>query len=81
MPASFTEKADGVVAAAEIEQREGASTEFARPQFTEQMRDGGWTILAPQMAPTTSSWCPSSSAPATTWRFCPRWTTARWTRA
>ena len=51
VPASFTEKADGVVAAAEIEQREGASTEFARPQFTEQMRDEGWTILAPQMAP------------------------------
>ena len=51
VPASFTEKADGVVAAAEIEQREGASTEFARAQFTEQMRDEGWTILAPQMAP------------------------------
>ena len=51
VPASFTEKADGVVAAAEIEQREGASTEFARPQFTEQMRNEGWTILAPQMAP------------------------------
>ena len=51
VPASFTEKADGVVTAAEVEQREGASTEFARPQFTEQMRDEGWTILAPQMAP------------------------------
>ena len=51
VPASFTEKADGVVTAAEVEQREGVSTEFARPQFTEQMRDEGWTILAPQMAP------------------------------
>jgi len=34
VPASFTEKADGVVAAAEVEQREGASTEFERVQFT-----------------------------------------------
>ena len=51
VPASFTEKADGVVAAAEVEQREGASTEFERVQFTEEMRDAGYTILAPQMAP------------------------------
>jgi len=51
VPASFTEKADGVVAAAEVEQREGASTEFGRPQFTEEMREAGYTIIAPQMAP------------------------------
>ncbi len=51
VPATFTEKADGVTAAAEVEQREGASTEFARPQFTEEMRDAGYTLLAPQMAP------------------------------
>ena len=51
VPASFTEKADGVVRAAEVEQREGASTEFARPQFTEEMKEAGYTILAPQMAP------------------------------
>ncbi len=51
VPRSFTEKADGVVAAAEIEQRQGTSTEFARPQFTEQMKADGYTIIAPQMAP------------------------------
>ena len=51
VPASFTEKADGVVRAAEVEQREGVSTEFARPQFTEEMKEAGYTILAPQMAP------------------------------
>ena len=51
VPRSFTEKADGVVRAAEVEQREGVSTEFARPQFTEEMREEGYTILAPQMAP------------------------------
>ena len=51
VPPSFTQKADGVVAAAEVEQREGSSTEFARPQFTEKMKEEGYTILAPQMAP------------------------------
>ena len=82
VPASFTEKADGVVTAAEVEQREGASTEFARPQFTEQMRDEAGRSWRPRWPRTISSfWCPSSSAPATTWRCCPRWTTARWTRA
>ena len=40
-----------MVRAAEVEQREGVSTEFARPQFTEEMREEGYTILAPQMAP------------------------------
>ena len=51
VPENFTEKADGVLRAAEVEQREGASTEFARPQFTEKMKEEGYTILAPQMAP------------------------------
>ncbi|MEG2368948.1 MAG: acyl-CoA dehydratase activase-related protein [Raoultibacter sp.] len=37
--------------AANFKQREGASTEFDRPQFTEQMKKDGYTILAPQMAP------------------------------
>ncbi|WP_241157307.1 2-hydroxyacyl-CoA dehydratase [Adlercreutzia sp. ZJ242] len=51
VPESFTEKADGVVRAAQVEQREGESTEFARPQFTAEMKEAGYTILAPQMAP------------------------------
>ncbi len=51
VPESFTEKADGVRAREQIEQREGTSTEFARPQFTEKMKEEGYTILAPQMAP------------------------------
>ena len=34
-----------------FKQREGTSTEFDRPQFTEQMKKDGYTILAPQMAP------------------------------
>ena len=33
------------------EQREAASTEFPRPEFTQKMKDEGWTIIAPQMAP------------------------------
>ena len=50
-PASFTEKAAPEVQA-EFKQRDsGASTEFPRAQFTEEMRDAGYTILAPQMAP------------------------------
>ena len=50
-PASFMEKAAPEVQA-EFKQREsGASTEFPRAQFTEEMRDAGYTILAPQMAP------------------------------
>ena len=51
VPKSFTEKADGVVVDEEVEQREGASTEFARAVFTEQMKEEGYTILCPQMAP------------------------------
>ena len=51
VPDSFTEKADGVRTHEQVEQREGTSTEFERPQFTEQMKEEGYTILAPQMAP------------------------------
>lgn len=51
VPESFSQKADGVASAAQVQQREGASTEFDRPQFTEQMKEEGYTILAPQMAP------------------------------
>ena len=51
VPKSFTEKADGVVVDEEVEQREGASTEFERVQFTEKMKEEGYTILCPQMAP------------------------------
>ncbi len=51
VPESFTQKADGVRVEAEVIQREAGSTEFARPQFTQQMKDEGYTILAPQMAP------------------------------
>ncbi len=50
VPESFTQKADGVAAGATA-QREGSSTAFARPQFTEEMKEAGYTILAPQMAP------------------------------
>ncbi len=50
VPESFTQKADGVVAS-ELEQRASVSTEFERAQFTEQMKEEGYTILAPQMAP------------------------------
>ncbi|WP_275556944.1 2-hydroxyacyl-CoA dehydratase [Anaerotardibacter muris] len=51
VPDSFTEKADGVLTHEQVEQREGVSTEFERPQFTEKMKEEGYTILAPQMAP------------------------------
>ncbi len=34
-----------------FKQRRGSDTSFERVQFTEKMRDEGWTILAPQMAP------------------------------
>lgn len=30
---------------------EGTSTEFGRPEFTKEMKEQGWKILAPQMAP------------------------------
>ena len=32
-------------------QRQAASTEFPRPEFTKKMKEEGWTIIAPQMAP------------------------------
>ncbi len=51
VPESFTQKADGVIVEDALKQREATSTEFARVQFTEQMREEGYTILAPQMAP------------------------------
>ncbi len=51
VPESYTQKADGVELATHIDQRKGASTEFDRPQFTEQMKKDGYKILAPQMAP------------------------------
>ncbi len=34
-----------------FKQREGTSTEFERVQFTEKMKEEGYTILCPQMAP------------------------------
>ena len=34
-----------------MRQREGADTEFPRAVFTEEMKEQGYTILAPQMAP------------------------------
>ncbi len=51
VPDSFTQKADGVLLEEQVDQLEGTSTEFARPQFTEEMKEAGYTILAPQMAP------------------------------
>ncbi|MBQ3106762.1 MAG: 2-hydroxyacyl-CoA dehydratase, partial [Eggerthellaceae bacterium] len=51
VPASFTQKADAVVRDAAVVQRESASSEFPRAEYTEQMKAEGYTILAPQMAP------------------------------
>lgn len=34
-----------------FKQREGATTEFPRAVFTQEMKDAGYTILCPQMAP------------------------------
>ncbi len=51
VPQTFTEKADGVVRDTEIVQRDGVSTEFARAEYTKQMKEEGYTILSPQMAP------------------------------
>ncbi|MCL1797738.1 MAG: 2-hydroxyacyl-CoA dehydratase [Eggerthellaceae bacterium] len=36
---------------AQFKQREGTSTLFDRVVYTEEMKEEGWTILAPQMAP------------------------------
>lgn len=50
VPSTFAEKASPEAAEA-FRQREGVPTEFARAQYTEQMKAEGYTILAPQMAP------------------------------
>ncbi len=50
VPDSFTEKASPEVRE-EVKQREGATTEFPRATFTKEMKEEGYTILAPQMAP------------------------------
>ncbi|WP_246599500.1 2-hydroxyacyl-CoA dehydratase [Gordonibacter massiliensis (ex Traore et al. 2017)] len=49
-PETFTEKAAPEVIE-RFRQREGASSEFPRAVFTQQMKDEGYTILCPQMAP------------------------------
>ena len=50
MPPTFTEKAAPEVVES-FRQRKGTTTEFPRAVFTEQMKEEGYTILAPQMAP------------------------------
>ena len=50
VPRTFTEKAAPEVAE-RFKQREGATTEFPRAVFTQEMKDAGYTILCPQMAP------------------------------
>ncbi len=50
VPESFTEKASPEVRE-QMKQRTGATTEFPRAVFTEKMREEGYTILCPQMAP------------------------------
>ena len=50
VPDAFNEKA-APEAQERMRQREGADTEFPRAVFTEEMREQGYTILAPQMAP------------------------------
>ncbi len=49
-PETFTEKASPETIQ-RIKQREGTTTEFPRAQFTQEMKDAGYTILCPQMAP------------------------------
>ncbi len=49
-PATFTQKASPEVQE-RFRQREGASTEFPRAVYTEKMKEEGYTILCPQMAP------------------------------
>ena len=49
-PATFTQKATPEVQE-RFRQREGASTEFPRAVYTEKMKEEGYTILCPQMAP------------------------------
>ena len=50
VPPTFTEKAAPEVVES-FRQRKGTTTEFPRAVFTEQMKEEGYTILAPQMAP------------------------------
>ena len=42
---------DGCATGEFEKQREAASTEFPRPEFTKKMKEEGWKIIAPQMAP------------------------------
>ena len=44
-------EAEAASAIAHFQEREGTSTVFERAVYTEQMKEEGWTILAPQMAP------------------------------
>lgn len=44
-------EAEAADAIAHFKQREGTSTEFPRVEFTEEMKQQGYTILSPQMAP------------------------------
>ncbi len=50
VPDTFVEKA-GERTRARLRNREDISTEFERVQFTQEMKEAGYTILAPQMAP------------------------------
>jgi len=49
-PVHYAEKASEEVRAS-FAQREGISAAFPRAKFTQEMKDAGYTILAPQMAP------------------------------
>ena len=49
-PSAFDQKAAPHVQD-RFKQREGSSTEFPRAVFTQEMKDAGYTILCPQMAP------------------------------
>ncbi len=49
-PETFAEKSAPVVAE-RYQQREGSTTEFPRAVYTQEMKDAGYTILCPQMAP------------------------------
>ena len=44
-------QSQGAFADFRLKQREAESTEFAKVSFTEEMKEAGYTILAPQMAP------------------------------
>lgn len=51
VPQKFTQKADSVLARNQIQTRVDETTLFPRAQYTQKMKDEGYTILAPQMAP------------------------------